>query len=368
MKKTLSGFLVLLVLLTLPVLAAPGKLTAETVKGAAGEKVTVTVHLDNPGLIAMRVLVRYDPQILRLENAANGEVFERGALFGNDMSADPYAMIWEDSLRTNNITKSGTLCSLQFTVLKGNASGETNVRLAVDKGSTFDVDLNEAVVADGTCIIQVPKDGAAQTSAAVKPGGTTKAVTPEKTTAASKPGAAADKTTAAAQQSAVTAKSGAAEEKKPAATTNSGAAATKPGVTTTKPGVAAQTAAPKSGTSQTTAASKPGIPATKAEASSAALTTGTAQQETVPATAAGASANPADVSVIPADDPAQETDALLDSTVQTDVSAQTLTQTQGESEPTSGSGARGLLWLLLLIPAAAVVIVLVMKKKKANPA
>lgn len=155
MKRILPVLLAFLVLLTLPVHAADGRLTASAAE--SGDTVTITVHLDNPGIISTRIFVRYDADALQLTAADNGEIFPlSNTTFGRDLSNNPYIILWDQSTRRDNNTTSGTLCTLTFTVTGGTKSGKANVTIEADKSSTLDVDLNEVAVANGSCSVSVP--------------------------------------------------------------------------------------------------------------------------------------------------------------------------------------------------------------------
>ena len=155
MKKILPVLLAFLIVLSVPVHAADGKLTASAV--SSGDSVTVTVHLQNPGIVGTRIFIHYNAAVLQLTDAQNGEVFPSGT-FGKDLSADPYTMLWDESLRHDNNTTSGTLCTLTFAVKSGTSSGKTSVRVEVDASSTFDVNLHGVTVAGGSCSVSVPVD------------------------------------------------------------------------------------------------------------------------------------------------------------------------------------------------------------------
>ena len=337
MKKILPALLILFLLLTLPVHAASGRLTAKA--DAAGDTVTVTVRLDNPGIIATRIFVRYDPQALRLTDAKNGEVFPNGnAVFGKDLSADPYTMLWDESLRRDNNTTSGTLCTLTFAVVGGSANGTTNVKIAVDKSSTFDVDLNAVTVADGACDISVPI-ATTKANAGTAVTDTTKPSAPDpaaNTTGTTKKTADSTATTKAAQTTK------ALQTTKPAATTVT-PTGTLPKPTITIPdktGTPEQTAKPSAAS---TTASAAGAPSTASQGAAA----GTASPDET------AAAEPATGETIP--------DLLTSGTLPESVS-ETTADAPAEPEPTRASH-RNLLWLLLLIPAAAAIVLVVRKKK-----
>lgn len=165
MKKILPIFLAFLVLLSLPVHAADGKLSATA--AGTGDQVTLTVQLQNPGIIAMRIFIQYDANVLQLTEAKNGVVFPSGT-FGNDLSADPYTMLWDESLRHDNNTTSGTLCTLTFTIVGGTKTGQTNVAFTIDQSSTFDVTLHGAAIAECACTVSVPVDDTQPTAGTVQ--------------------------------------------------------------------------------------------------------------------------------------------------------------------------------------------------------
>ncbi len=344
MKRILPALLALFILLTLPAYAASGKLTATAAE--SGDKVTVTVRLDNPGIVATRIFVRYDSGVLQLTEAKNGEVFPSGT-FGKDVTDNPYTMLWDESLRRDNNTTSGALCVLTFDIKGGTETGTTSVRIAVDKASTFDVDLNSVTVADGSCSVSVP-------TVTTKAGAT---ATTEKTTAAAKPTLTPSPgtTKAPAGTSAATT-----TKKQPAVTT------TKPAVTTTKPAAATtKPAASAVGTTEKTSAFK--MPSEVASAVSAAASSAIEKASSAAANVPSTAAQSAETK--PAVDPSGTTDPASGETASdvltADGTLSTVPETLQEaiSDPAPSANHRGLLWLLLLIPVAVAVVLIVRKKK-----
>lgn len=344
MKRILPALLALFILLTLPAYAASGKLTATAAE--SGDKVTVTVRLDNPGIVATRIFVRYDSGVLQLTEAKNGEVFPSGT-FGKDVTDNPYTMLWDESLRRDNNTTSGTLCVLTFDIKGGTETGTTSVRIAVDKASTFDVDLNSVTVADGSCSVSVP-------TVTTKAGAT---ATTEKTTAAAKPTLTPSPgtTKAPAGTSAATT-----TKKQPAVTTTKlTAATTKPAAATTKPAASAV------GTTEKTSAFK--MPSEVASAVSAAASSAIEKASSAAANVPSTAAQSAETK--PAVDPSGTTDPASGETASdvltADGTLSTVPETLQEaiSDPAPSANHRGLLWLLLLIPVAVAVVLIVRKKK-----
>lgn len=344
MKRILPALLALFILLTLPAYAASGKLTATAAE--SGDKVTVTVRLDNPGIVATRIFVRYDSGVLQLTEAKNGEVFPSGT-FGKDVTDNPYTMLWDESLRRDNNTTSGTLCVLTFDIKGGTETGTTSVRIAVDKASTFDVDLNSVTVADGSCSVSVP-------TVTTKAGAT---ATTEKTTAAAKPTLTPSPgtTKAPAGTSAATT-----TKKQPAVTTTKlTAATTKPAAATTKP------VASTVGTTEKTSAFK--MPSEVASAVSAAASSAIEKASSAAANVSSTAAQSAETK--PAVDPSGTTAPASGETASDVLTADgtlpTVPETLQEaiSDPVPSANHRGLLWLLLLIPVAVAVVLIVRKKK-----
>lgn len=158
-KRAIPLILILALCLSLSAAGVSGALTASPVRVRPGEQFTVDVQLQNPGVVGMRVFVEYDNALLRLDKAENGEIFDAGnATFGREISANPYKMLWDDSLRHDNITQSGTLAVLTFTVLSDVPGTQTEIRLHADPGSSFDVDLNAVPVAEGVCAVTIEQD------------------------------------------------------------------------------------------------------------------------------------------------------------------------------------------------------------------
>lgn len=320
MKKTiLPFFLLFAILFSVPAFAVQGKLTADSVSGKVGEQITVRVHLDNPGIIDTRVFVSYDSKVLHLDSAENGDVFaDNLAVFGKDTGANPYILLWDDSLNTSNNTKSGTLFSLQFTVRSGTADGKTSVTVRVDDASTFDTNLQSVSISGCTASVTVPTvttvPATSQTTA--KP---TSAQTTQKTTT---PSTTTQKTTSAIE-------------------------------------------APTAGKGSTTRAQT--VPSTTGASPSAQPTASVSapvtKKQDVPATVSEKDVEP---------NTAPQTAQAVTGTAVPDESADTGTQSAGHSEAEIAASAPAeskpsrlrFLWLLLLLPVLAAAVLLIQKKKR----
>lgn len=147
MKKVLSVFLVVLIsfsMVTIAVAAAP-MISISDVSGKKGDTVNVKIQIsDNPGIISLRMFVSYDKDVLKLVKASNGDIFpETAATFGNDLTSNPYTLLWEDALSNQDYTENGTVAVLTFEILETAPNGKTDIRVSLDDGSVFNSDLDE---------------------------------------------------------------------------------------------------------------------------------------------------------------------------------------------------------------------------------
>ena len=121
------------------------RFTVSDANVAPGDTVCVSITLyENPGLVATLIRVNYDKSVLTLTGIENGTVFDEAVFtHGNDLSVSPYTMMWEDSLAAENYTTTGTLATLVFTVAASAQPGTVPITLAVDAGSTYNVNLDD---------------------------------------------------------------------------------------------------------------------------------------------------------------------------------------------------------------------------------
>lgn len=128
---------------------APIALTVSGGTAKAGETVQVTVDLSgNTGLVAARLHLDYDPSVLTLTQVQDGGLLGNASFVpGNDLTAVPYTVLWEDALTHENYTGDGTLVTFTFRIAADAEAGITPVTLTVDEDSTYDVDLQNAACA-----------------------------------------------------------------------------------------------------------------------------------------------------------------------------------------------------------------------------
>ncbi|MBR3448222.1 MAG: hypothetical protein IKH27_10495, partial [Oscillospiraceae bacterium] len=120
-----------------------GRITVGSCAAAPGDTVSLPVEItENPGITALSLDLTYDASMLELLGTADGGILGQSEyLSGNDLTAVPYTMSWDDVGETDN-TGTGTAVLLSFKVRDG-ASGSTDVSVAVNQKSTFNTNMTE---------------------------------------------------------------------------------------------------------------------------------------------------------------------------------------------------------------------------------
>ena len=112
--------------------------------------------MGNPGIVAMRLFIQYDASKLRLVSAIDGGLLGSGNdYFGNDITENPYTLLWEDVLTKTNYSENGLLAILTFRIIEGTPLGKTSVTITVDAGSTFNVDMKNIVFTTQNGFVQI---------------------------------------------------------------------------------------------------------------------------------------------------------------------------------------------------------------------
>ena len=151
MKKLISLFLIIAMLLPANALMSVSVYAVDTpeisvidTSGFAGEVVNVNINIaNNPGVTALSFNVEYDTSRLALAGVTDGAILGSAtASFGNDLTANPYKLFWDDVLSTNN-TGNGTVATLQFHILDTAEAGSAAITLSLNQASTFNVDLDD---------------------------------------------------------------------------------------------------------------------------------------------------------------------------------------------------------------------------------
>ena len=241
---------------------ASGTIRVGSAEAEPGTAFDLPVEItENPGLAALSLELTYDASKLELVSVTDCKILGSSVyLGGKDMNLVPYTMNWDDLADTNN-TGTGNVAVLSFKA-KEDASGSTEVKVAVNQRSTFNIDLTEVpfTAESGTVTFKRAAQPAVTTAApatTVKPVVTTAApattVQPEVTTAAPATTAKPVVTTAAP-----------ATTVKPVVTTAAPATTVKPVVTTaaatTRPAATTQPVSTSGSAVTTTAPAETQVP------------------------------------------------------------------------------------------------------------
>lgn len=144
MKKYLAIILSIALCLCNITVLAEGEFTlrVETPEARAGEQVEVDFILENnPGVIALQLVMDYDDTRLKLVEAKDCGLVA-GAVFGNDYNKIPFTFVWASASHTN-FDKDGVLATLVFEVLEDAPSGNAHIVLQRHARNILNVDLEE---------------------------------------------------------------------------------------------------------------------------------------------------------------------------------------------------------------------------------
>ena len=151
MTRTISTILAFLLMfavgMPISLAASEPTIAVGSVEGKPGDTVSVPITISsNPGIVALRIFVEYNSDVLRLTEATDGTIFLEGKnTFNDDLSANPYTMLWMDSTSQTDYTTNGTLITLTFEILDA-AAGSHPVKLTYDSDSTFNKDLDNVTL------------------------------------------------------------------------------------------------------------------------------------------------------------------------------------------------------------------------------
>ncbi len=127
---------------TVTVKATPtGNLSVGSVTGEQGTTVTVPIKLtSNSGLIAARLKVAYNSSYLTLTKVEDGGILGE-YVFGNDLTANPYVVMWENGLAESDFTTTGTLVYLTFKIADNAPAGQLPITVSYDADEVYNIDL-----------------------------------------------------------------------------------------------------------------------------------------------------------------------------------------------------------------------------------
>ncbi len=114
----------------------------ETAEAEPGGEIRLEVSIsDNPGICALRLAVNYD-RSLTLVKAEDAALYG-DHMFGNDMSADPYYIMWDESLKPGDNRSNGTLACLTFRVAGDALPGTYKVWITYTVGDIYNSKLQD---------------------------------------------------------------------------------------------------------------------------------------------------------------------------------------------------------------------------------
>ncbi len=154
MKKTFISVIVVLAMLfalAVPAFAVvEGKLSAKVSTSADGKTATVTLSVNNnSGFIALQVQAKYDSKALKLKSAENGKVFDSIFSESQNLTDNPYQIIFMDAFAEKDIKTNDVLATYTFEILK---SGETEIIFSVVDAANF---KGESDFKFNTCTVKV---------------------------------------------------------------------------------------------------------------------------------------------------------------------------------------------------------------------
>ena len=122
-----------------------GLIYIDPAKGYIGQKVNVTIRLqNNPGLIAAKLAIGYDATVLKLVEAKNGEIITGGSFVTSEtIATNPYVAMWSDSTAPTDYTADGVLLTLTFEVLETATEGNTEITVTYEPSATFNHSLQD---------------------------------------------------------------------------------------------------------------------------------------------------------------------------------------------------------------------------------
>ncbi|MEQ3216427.1 leucine-rich repeat protein [Hominifimenecus microfluidus] len=141
-----------------------GKLAVETKNAVPGETVRLAIKMNtNPGIIAARLKVTYDANALTLVKAEDGGILG-DSVFGNNLSANPYVLLWENGLSKADYTATGDLAYLTFKVADNASEGTYAITVTYDSEEIYDVNMNNVKFTVDNGAVHVEKSAIQQGS------------------------------------------------------------------------------------------------------------------------------------------------------------------------------------------------------------
>ncbi len=128
--------------------------TVGEVCGNPGETIRIPVSLtSNEGIIAARLKISY-PSVLTLEKVEDCGILGE-YVFGNDLTANPYIVMWENGLATSDYTETGVLAYLTFSISEDATAGAYDIEISYDEEEIYNIDLTNAdvTISNGSVLV-----------------------------------------------------------------------------------------------------------------------------------------------------------------------------------------------------------------------
>lgn len=164
MTRTISTILAFLLMfavgMPISLAASEPTIAVGSAEGKPGDDVSVPLTVtNNPGIVALRVFVEYNAEVLQLTDVQDGAVFPAGkSTFNDNLQANPYTMLWMDGTATKNYTANDTLATLTFTILESAKDCVSPITVTYDSSSTFNADLTDVTFSIQNGSVTVAKE------------------------------------------------------------------------------------------------------------------------------------------------------------------------------------------------------------------
>ena len=131
-------------------------ISVSNITAEPGQEVTLSVDMTgNPGICTLRLGINYD-QGLTLTGVKDKGLF-KDSMFGGDMSANPYYVMWDESVKGGNNKSNGTLVTLTFKVSEEASPGTYKVWISYRKGDIYNYSLTDVDFELVTGSITIPE-------------------------------------------------------------------------------------------------------------------------------------------------------------------------------------------------------------------
>jgi hypothetical protein len=111
-------------------------------EAAPGDTVSISVTVrNNPGIISLRLKIYYDDSVMNLEASVKPDDCEFTETTFGPLSGNPFSLLWDDSLSSENNTANGIVATLIFKVADDAAPGTYPITLSYDEDDVFDIEF-----------------------------------------------------------------------------------------------------------------------------------------------------------------------------------------------------------------------------------